>query len=143
VVSVSDVSSRDGLETYQRLVSVSSRLRAVSVSVSSRNSLAMSRSRLGLGTERLGLGLGLEGLVHIPACRRRASVNGCHRFLILIFLCSHIKMLMSLPEFCHSGSYCAKCYGRCNTAFSYDELAGACPVTSRSQSSGSFDYTYR
>ena len=57
MVSVSDVSSRDGLETYQRLVSVSSR-----------NSLAMSRSRLGLGAERLGLGLGLglEGLVHIP-----------------------------------------------------------------------------
>jgi hypothetical protein len=34
-------------------------------------------------------------------CRRRASVNGCHRLLILIFLCTHIKMLMSLPEFCH------------------------------------------
>ena len=69
MVSVSDVSSRDGLETYQRLVSVSSRLREVSVSVSSRNSLTMSRSRLGLGAERLGLGLGLglEGLVHIPA----------------------------------------------------------------------------
>jgi hypothetical protein len=36
-------------------------------------------------------------------CRRRASVNGCHRLLILIFFCSHRKMLMSLPEFCHCG----------------------------------------
>jgi hypothetical protein len=75
MVSVSDVSSRDGLETYQRLVSVSSRPRAVSVS--SRNSLAMSRSRLGLGAERLGLGLGLglEGLVHIPDSAMDKTVN--------------------------------------------------------------------
>jgi hypothetical protein len=45
VVSVSDVSSRDGLETYQRLVSVSSRA-----------NWRKSRSRLGLEVERLGLG---------------------------------------------------------------------------------------
>jgi hypothetical protein len=30
-------------------------------------------------------------------------VNGCHRLPILIFLCRHIKMLMSLPDFCHCG----------------------------------------
>ena len=48
VVSVSDVSSRDGLETYQRLVSVSSRA-----------NWQTSRSRLGLEVEHLGLGLGL------------------------------------------------------------------------------------
>ena len=51
MVSVSDVSSRDGLEPYQRLVSVSSRLTEVSVSVSSRSrgwtSWFRSRSRVG------------------------------------------------------------------------------------------------
>ena len=49
VVSVSTSRSRDGLETYQRLVSVSSRPK-----------LSTSRSRLGLGrlTSRSRLGLG-------------------------------------------------------------------------------------
>jgi hypothetical protein len=36
-------------------------------------------------------------------CRRRASVNGCHTLLILIFLCKHIKILMSLPLVCDYG----------------------------------------
>jgi len=49
VVSVSTSRSRDGLETYQRLVSVSSRPKCPT-----------SRSRLGLGPVRLGSRLGLD-----------------------------------------------------------------------------------
>ena len=66
VVSVSTSRSRDGLETYRRLVSVSSRSKS-----------SLSRSRLGLG--HLGLvsrlGLAIKGL-DVSVSTRRLSRQG-------------------------------------------------------------------
>jgi len=64
VVSVSTSRSRDGLETYQRIVSVSSR-----------EKLSTSWSRLGLGKQTSRSHLELLRLVPMPACAAMMPVH--------------------------------------------------------------------
>jgi hypothetical protein len=60
-------------------------------------------------------------------CCRRAPVNGCQRLLILIFLNSHIKMLMNLRQACSCdrtlAAVCCLLYGSCSTdAINFDAI---------------------
>jgi hypothetical protein len=59
-----------------------------------------------------------RALINIHS-RRRALVNGCHRLLILIFMCMHIKILLNLPQVCNCGrtlaAVCCSLYDSCIT----------------------------